>query len=50
MNDMTIGIASLVFGLCLGWMAFGMNLIQDCERIGAFTVSTKAYTCQEVKK
>ena len=49
MNEMTTTLIGLAFGLVLGWVAFGVNTIEDCTKIGGFTAGGKAFIC-EVKK
>ena len=48
-NEITEIILGFLFGLVIGWIAFGMTVINECEKIGAFVAGGSAYVC-EVKK
>ncbi len=51
MNDMPTVVLVVLFlvGVVMGWISFGFSVIEDCNKIGAFTAGGRGYVC-EVKK
>jgi hypothetical protein len=49
MNEITATLIGFIFGIVIGWVAFGMSVIEDCKKINGFVAAGNAYTC-EVKK
>ena len=49
-TEITIALMLLVAACCLSWAAAHSTVAVECERLGAFYVGDKTFTCQPKPK